>query len=289
MSPDTIIISQEILESFKQILADNHIVDFNMIWIEKNHCVHFYCVIDHDFKTLKTIFSEFLYPHKIDIAILPHDNRQKKLLISDMDSTMIHQECIDELADFVGKKAEISAITERSMRGELNFDESLINRVALLRGLDKTALDKCYDEKVTFMNGAKELLAFMKQNNAYSILVSGGFTFFANKVANRLGFDAYFANVLNFDANNQLTGTVELPILGRESKADILTEQAKIRHIDLSDCVAVGDGANDLSMIAKAGLGIAYHAKPAVAAAADVAIHFCDLRALIYIQSQQRH
>jgi phosphoserine phosphatase len=287
MSPDTIIISQDILESFKNILFANNILDFNMVWIEKNHCVHFDCDINHDFKTLQTTLSTFLYLHKIDIAVLPNNNRQKKLLISDMDSTMINQECIDELADFIGKKSEISAITERAMQGELNFEESLSHRVALLKGLEKKLLERCYNEKITFMAGAKELLKFMKNNNAHTILVSGGFTFFAEKIANALGFDAYFANILNFDSDNTLNGSVQLPILGRETKAEILNEHAQIHAIDLADCIAVGDGANDLSMLAKAGLGVAYHAKPAVATAADVAIHFCDLKALIYLQANK--
>lgn len=285
MSNDDIIIDSAILESFKQILLKNNIQNFTTVWIAHNHCVHFICDVTQNLKQLQALFGEFLYPQSIDIAVLPYHNRQKKLLISDMDSTMINQECIDELADFIGKKAEISAITESAMRGELNFEESLIKRVSLLKGLSVTALDKCYTQSVTFMAGSKELLSFMKKNNAYTILVSGGFTFFANKVANELGFDAYFANILNSDQNNHLTGTVALPILGRETKADILIEQAGLKNITHSDCIAVGDGANDLSMLTQAGLGIAYHAKPAVAAMADVAIHFCDLRSLIYLQS----
>lgn len=285
MSDDYTSISTEILESFKNIIAENHITINQTLWVKPNHCVQLHYTANHDLKQMQSVLSAFLHPHKIDVAVLPAENRLKKLLISDMDSTMIHQECIDELADFIGKKAEISAITERAMQGELNFEESLTERVSLLKGLEKNILAQCFNDKITLMAGAKELLNFMKQNHSATILVSGGFTFFAEKVQNALGFDSYYANVLNFDSDDRLDGTVKMPILGREAKADILEAQAKTLNIALSDCLAVGDGANDLAMIKAAGLGIAFHAKPAVAEAARVAIHFCDLKALIYLQS----
>jgi phosphoserine phosphatase len=285
MSSDNIIISSEILESFKSILSDNDIIIDKTLWIKNNHCVQFYYQALHDLQTMQATLSHFVYPYKIDIAILPAENRLKKLLISDMDSTMISQECIDELADFIGKKSEISAITERAMQGELNFEESLIERVALLKGLAKSTLEQCFTDKITFMAGAKSALDFMNKNAKKTILVSGGFTFFAEKVQNTLGFDTYHANILNFDSDNTLDGTVTLPILGREAKADILQAYAQELNIPLSDCLAVGDGANDLAMIQSAGLGVAFHAKPAVSEAARVAIHFCDLQALIYLQT----
>ncbi len=285
MSNDNIIISDTILESFKNILSDNKIIIDKTMWIKNNHCVQFYYQAQHDLKTMQVALSHYVHPYKIDIAILPVENRLKKLLISDMDSTMINQECIDELADFIGKKSEISAITERAMQGELNFEESLIHRVALLKGLAKDILEQCFTDKITFMAGAKSALDFMKKNAKKTILVSGGFTFFAEKVCNSLGFDAYHANILNFSSDNTLDGTVALPILGRDAKADILQTYAEQLNIPLSDCLAVGDGANDLAMIQAAGLGVAFHAKPAVAQAARVAIHFCDLNALIYLQT----
>lgn len=286
MSNDNTIISEDILKSLREVFNQNNIHIEKKIWIVDNHCIHYYFQTQQDLKHIQTILSDFLYLYYIDVAVLPADNRMKKLLISDMDSTMINQECIDELADFVHKKAEISAITERAMQGELNFEQSLSERVLLLKGLDKNILNICFETKVTMMAGAKSLLDFMKHNGAFTILVSGGFTFFAEKVKNTLGFDTYYANILNFDTDNKLDGTVALPILGREAKADILQSQAKQHHIDLSDCLAVGDGANDLDMITKAGLGVAYHAKPAVAKVARIAINFCDLKALIYLQAQ---
>ena len=285
MSNDTITISENILESLKQIFQDNAIIIDKEIWIKQNHCMQFYYHANHDLKEMQTVLSHFLYAYSIDVAVLPADNRQKKLLISDMDSTVINQECIDELADFIGKKLEISSITERAMQGALNFDESLIERVRLLTGLDKNILEQCFHEKITLMAGAKSLLDFMKHKQAISILVSGGFTFFAEKIKNMLGFDMYHANILNFDNHNKLDGTVQMPILGRKTKADILQDYAQKHNIPLSDCLAVGDGANDLDMITLAGLGVAYHAKPAVAEIARVAIYFCDLKALIYLQT----
>lgn len=285
MSNDTTIISDTILESFKNILSNNRIIIDKTIWIKHNHCVQFYYQAQHDLKTMQATLSHFIHPYKIDIAILPTENRLKKLLISDMDSTMINQECIDELADFIGKKSEISAITERAMQGELNFEESLIHRVALLKGLKKETLEQCFFDKITFMAGAKSALDFSTYHQQKTILVSGGFTFFAEKVKNALGFDAYHANILNFSSDDTLDGTVTLPILGREAKADILQTYTHALNISLSDCLAVGDGANDLGMIQAAGLGVAFHAKPAVSEAARVAIHFCDLNALIYLQT----
>lgn len=283
MYPDHITISDDVIQDMQNILDK-----YNLNYTEKKtfydgKCQQFFIETENDLKDLQTEISVVIHPYKIDVAVLPAEGRQKKILVSDMDSTMINQECIDELADFIHKKAEISSITEQAMRGELNFDQSLTQRVALLKGLEKELLKKCYQERITFMSGAKELLAYMQSIKAKSILVSGGFTFFAEKVADSLGFNGFFANELCFDVNNMLDGTVKYPILGRDAKAEILQSHAEQYGVSLEDTMAVGDGANDLAMIQKSGLGIAYHAKPKVAEAARVAIHFCDLKALIYI------
>jgi len=218
----------------------------------------------------------------IDINILGAHNREKKILIADMDSTMINQECIDELADYAGLKNQISEITERAMRGELNFEQSLRQRVSKLAGVNSSVIDEIMNEHISFTPGGKTLIATMKARGAYCALVSGGFTQFASRVAQTLGFDFFAANELKID-NGKIVDVVE-PILGQDSKAKILKQQASAKSLDISDCLAVGDGANDLSMITIAGLGIAYHAKPEVAACADCQISHSDLRSLLYLQ-----
>lgn len=225
----------------------------------------------------------YLHPLKIDVAVLPKKNRRKKLLIADMDSTMIKQECIDELADYAGKKKEVASVTESAMQGNLNFEESLIARVAHLKGLPISVLQKCYDERIELMDGSLEMMAYMQEHKIFTALVSGGFTFFVEQVTKRLGFHAFRANTL-LSADSVLTGKVQMPILGRDAKKTALIDYAKMQNIDLADTMAVGDGANDLSMLMTAGLGVAYHAKPNVAAQARVAIHFADLTALKYLQ-----
>jgi len=285
MSPDHIILSPDMVQSITGILEKKQITITNSYKMVENHCVYLHCTTSQNLKSIQDHLQSQSAIFNIDIAVLPAENRRKKLLISDMDSTMIQQECIDELADFIGKKSEIAAITERAMQGALNFEESLISRVLLLKGLAAEKLMQCYHEKITFMHGAQELIKFMNESpQAKTILVSGGFTFFAEKIASTLGFQHYHANILNFDANQNLDGTVALPILGREAKADILNDYCNTHQIKLSECLAVGDGANDLAMLQAAGLGVAYHAKPAVAQSARVAINHCDLKALIYLQ-----
>jgi phosphoserine phosphatase len=200
-----------------------------------------------------------------------------------MDSTIIGQECLDELADFAGFKAEVSAITERAMRGELDFASALRTRVALLKGLDLSALEKCYAERVTLNPGARELTATMKANGARCVLVSGGFRFFTSRVAKASGFETERANTLN-DDGRVLLGTVGEPILGREAKLTALKEEAAAIGASPVDAVAMGDGANDLDMIRAAGLGIAYKAKPIVAAETKARIQYTDLRAALFFQ-----
>lgn len=218
-----------------------------------------------------------------DICVAPAASRRKALLICDMDSTIIQQECLDELADFAGLKAEISAITERAMRGELEFESALRERVGKLKGLNLASLEQCYRERITLMPGARTLVASMKADGARCVLVSGGFTYFTSRIAGAAGFDTHRGNTL-VDDGKALTGTVGEPILGREAKLTALQEEADALGIGLSAAMAIGDGANDLAMIEAAGLGIAYRAKPVTAAASDCAIKVTDLTAALYFQ-----
>jgi phosphoserine phosphatase len=222
-------------------------------------------------------------PAKADWSITPAANRRKKLLVSDMDSTIIGQECVDELADFAGRKAEVSAITERAMRGELDFAAALTERVAMLKGLELAALDACYTQRVTLNPGARELVATMKAHGARTVLVSGGFRFFTSRVAKAAGFDTDRANTL-IDDSKALTGAVGQPILGREAKLAALKEEAAALGLASADTVALGDGANDLDMIRAAGLGVAYKAKPIVAAETRARIEHTDLTAALFFQ-----
>ncbi|WP_300390213.1 phosphoserine phosphatase SerB [Henriciella sp.] len=229
-------------------------------------------------KALETEFSG-----KADICVSPSTNRRKKLLISDMDSTIIEQECLDELADFAGLKAEISAITERAMAGELNFEEALIERVGMLNGLALDTLETCYRERITLMPGAETLVATMKAEGARCVLVSGGFTYFTSRIAEAAGFDTHQGNTL-LDDGKTLTGKVGMPILGREAKLAALESEMMTLGLKAVDTLAMGDGANDLAMIEAAGMGVAYRAKPVVAAAADCGVTVTDLTAVLYFQ-----
>jgi phosphoserine phosphatase len=219
----------------------------------------------------------------VDLVVQPMATREKRMLIADMDSTMITVECIDELADYAGIKARIAEVTEAAMRGELDFEAALDARVALLVGLDEKAIDQCLAERVTIMPGAMPLVRTMRARGAMTVLVSGGFTRFADPVAAQIGFDRAVANILGVSAG-KLDGTVARPIVGAETKLAVLRETASAKAIPIEATLAVGDGANDLRMIAAAGLGIAYHAKPVVAAAADACIDHGDLSALLYAQ-----
>lgn len=218
-----------------------------------------------------------------DWSITPSAGRKKRLLISDMDSTIIGQECLDELADFAGLKAEVSAITERAMRGELDFAGALTERVAMLRGLNLEALSRCHNERVTLNPGARELVATMKAHGARCVLVSGGFRYFTSRVAAMAGFVADRANTL-VDDGCRLTGEVSPPILGREAKLAALIEEAAAIGATPAEALALGDGANDLDMIEASGLGIAYRAKPVVAARTRARIEHTDLRAALFFQ-----
>jgi phosphoserine phosphatase len=219
----------------------------------------------------------------LDINLVATKNRRKKLLLADMDSTIINVECLDELADMAGLKPRIAAITERAMRGEIEFEAALKERVGLLKGLKLEALERTYAERVRLNPGAKNLLATMRAHGAHTMLVSGGFGYFTRRVAEAAGFHAERGNTL-LDDGAALTGEVAMPILGREAKLSALEEAVAQLKIGFDETLAVGDGANDLAMIQKAGLGVAYHAKPVVAAAAGAAIAHNDLTALLYLQ-----
>ena len=219
---------------------------------------------------------------KVDVIVQLAEGREKKLLIADMDSTMITVECIDELADYAGIKAQIADITERAMRGELDFAGALHERVALLKGLADAAIDQCRTERVKIMPGAKALVRTMKERGARTLLVSGGFTRFTGPVAEEIGFDSAVANVLEI-ADGALLGTVTVPIVDAARKRAEL-EAAIEGGIDRALTLAVGDGANDIPMIQGAGLGVAYHAKPKTREAAAAEIVHGDLSVLLYAQ-----
>ncbi|MDA5092741.1 phosphoserine phosphatase SerB [Aliiroseovarius sp. KMU-50] len=223
----------------------------------------------------------------IDLIVLPAEGRRKKMLLADMDSTMIQQECIDELADEAGVGERVKDITARAMNGELDFEGALTERVGLLKGLPESVIADVIESRITLMPGGKALLATMKANGAYAALVSGGFTAFTGHVAGALGFDENRANTLNV-ADEVLTGTVGMPILGREAKVQALKEISARLGLDHTEVMAVGDGANDLGMLGLAGAGVALHAKPSVAAECDIRINHGDLTALLYIQGYTR-
>ncbi len=218
-----------------------------------------------------------------DLVVQKAAGRRKKMLLADMDSTMIGQECIDELADMAGKGARVAAITARAMNGELNFEAALIERVDLLRYLPQAVIAQVIKERISYTPGGRELVATMKANGGYAALVSGGFTAFTEAVADHLGFDEHRANTLLISCG-KLTGDVARPILGREAKVAALHEISSRLGLTPDDVIAVGDGANDLGMLGLAGAGVALHAKPVVAAQCDIRINHGDLTALLYIQ-----
>ena len=223
----------------------------------------------------------------IDIVVQPIIARRKRLFLADMDSTMIGQECIDELADFAGLKAHVAGITERAMRGEIDFAPALRERVALLKGLPVSVVDEVLAKRIRLTPGGRELVMTMRAHGAYTCLISGGFTRFTNAVAAKIGFQENRANELVVH-DGKFTGEVREPILGRETKLATLIELSEAFELDQIDTLVVGDGANDLGMIQQAGLGVAYHAKPAVSAAAAARIDHGDLTALLYAQGYKR-
>jgi phosphoserine phosphatase len=219
----------------------------------------------------------------VDLVVQPVAGRRKRLLLADMDSTMIRQECIDELAAMAGVGARVAEITARAMNGELDFEAALIERVGLLKGLPVGVIDQVLRDRISYTPGGFELVATMKVHGGRAVLVSGGFTAFTERVAAALGFDENRANVL-LEAEGRLTGEVARPILGREAKVRALEEVTAVMGISAAEVIAVGDGANDLGMLGRAGTGVALHAKPSVAVQCDVRVNHGDLRALLYLQ-----
>ena len=226
---------------------------------------------------------ESLQKQAVDLIVQPMEGRRKKMLLADMDSTMIQQECIDELAAEAGIGEKVAGITARAMNGELDFEAALDERVGLLAGLDESVISKVIAERITLMPGGKILLATMKAKGAYAALVSGGFTAFTAHIAGELGFDENRANTLLIE-DGKLTGKAGRPILGKQAKVDALEEITARLGISEADVLAVGDGANDLGMLGRAGTGVALHAKPSVQAECDVRVNFGDLTALLYLQ-----
>ena len=224
----------------------------------------------------------------VDIVLQGQSARRKKLLVADMDSTMIGQECIDELAYYSGFKGRVAAITKRAMEGELAFAPALRERVALLKGLPFSTIEAVIDERIRLTPGGPALVKTMRANGAYTCVVSGGFTAFMARIAAAIGFDEYHANTLLMDAAGRLTGEVAEPIVGREAKRDTLIALREYFRLTRDDTLAVGDGANDIPMIEAAGLGVAFHAKPALRAAARARIDHGDLTALLYAQGYRR-
>jgi phosphoserine phosphatase len=291
-------LTEAFVQSMILSLAAQDVSVKNISWLKDGVACDI-VVLHSTLQTLNSIAQAIIEDQPYDAIVQTYPKIQRKLLISDMDSTMITVECIDELADFVGKKAEVSEITERAMNGELDFESALSARVALLAGLPEAVLQECYDERVKMMAGAKELLQHFKAschpreggdlkdsrlrgNDKYTVLVSGGFTFFTARVRENLGFDADFANELLLE-NGALTGKVKMPILGKEAKLKTLKDTCKKLGISAEEVLAIGDGANDLPMLLAAGMGVAYHAKPIVRAQAKAQLNNCDLSALLWV------
>ncbi|MCY3879009.1 MAG: phosphoserine phosphatase SerB [Rhodobacteraceae bacterium] len=222
----------------------------------------------------------------MDLVVIPSEGRRKRLLVADMDSTIIGQECIDQLAMAVGIGDTVAAITARAMNGEIDFSEALKQRVRLLKGMPADMLDRVWLDRISVNAGAAELVATMRGAGAEAVLISGGFTSFTGRVAERLGFSGHFANELIIE-DGRLTGEVRQPVLSRTSKLSILSDLIAERGLSLSDVIAVGDGSNDIPMLNAAGIGVAYHAKPTVYRHIQTQIHHSDLTALLYIQGYQ--
>ena len=242
-----------------------------------------------DTRALAARVREALGGLAVDVVVQPVAHRRKKLLVADMDSTMIGQECIDELADFAGLKTHVAAITGRAMRGEVAFEPALRERVALLKGLSAASIEQVLRERITLTPGARALVATMRANGGYTCLISGGFTAFVERIAGMIGFDESRSNLLGLNPDGKLTGLVAEPILGREAKLQALVGLRARLGLAGQETMAIGDGANDLDMIAEAGLGVAFHAKPKVAAAAAARIDYGDLTALLFAQGYRRN
>jgi phosphoserine phosphatase len=275
-----LVLDESLLEKLAGVLPD--VAGFD--WLEPGVAADIAFALDsRSPAALETLLRLVRGDLPLDIAVQPAEGRRKKLLVADMDSTMIGQECIDELGAELGLKAEIAAITERAMRGEIAYEPSLRERVALLADLEEAVIEKILAERIFANAGAEVLVRTMRAHGAHTAIVSSGFTSFTGPVAARLGFHEHRGNRLLVE-KGRLVGRVAEPILARDAKVEALRELRERLGLAREETMAVGDGANDLGMLLEAGVGVAYRAKPAVAEAADVRIDFADLTALLFIQ-----
>lgn len=275
-------LSQAFVTEAKKRLAPGMDGPPKEVWLGEQEAFEFRFAMK-DEKILRVNMKLLLEGKPFDWALIPHEGRRKKLLVSDMDSTMIGQECIDELADFAGLKSEVATITERAMNGELDFAEALTTRVALLKDLPIEALEKTFKERIKASPGARELVQTMNAHKAKTLLVSGGFTFFTGRVGAMLGFAEDMANELEVK-DGKLTGKVIPPILDKESKLQTLLSVRDAMKLQPDETLAIGDGANDLPMLKAAGLGVAYRAKDVVRKEVKVALNYAPLTAVLYMQ-----
>ncbi|WP_138380543.1 phosphoserine phosphatase SerB [Luteithermobacter gelatinilyticus] len=280
-NPETATLDTTVADKYYDALHDAGLRPAAPIWLAAGEAMDL--PFSGSLDTARETLTPLLQAEALDYAIQPQAERRKQLLIADMDSTIIQVECIDELADFAGLKEKVAAITEAAMRGELDFAAALKERVSLLKGIDIAVLDRVFHERVRLTPGAVEMVQTMNKTGAMTILVSGGFTFFTHRVAEATGFQVNRGNVLGI-SNGKLSGEVVPPIVDSSTKLNSLIEFRQSSALTPRQTLAVGDGANDIPMIQEAGLGVAYHPKPAAAAAADVVIRYGDLTALLYLQ-----
>jgi phosphoserine phosphatase len=281
-NPQAPVLTQEIAGKAARLAASGQID-----WLAKGIACDITLPQGADAAAVENALRSQLSDMPLDLAVQVHAERRKSILLADMDSTMIGQECIDELAAEVGLKEKVAAITARAMNGEIEFEPALRERVALLKGLPLTVIDRVIETRISLAPGGTELVRTMKKHGAHTVLVSGGFTLFTARIAAMIGFDENHANELLFE-DGSLSGKVAEPILGRDAKVAALRDTAARLGRSISDSIVVGDGANDLGMIELAGTGVALHAKPAVAARAPMRIDHGDLTALLYIQGYKQ-